>query len=267
MQEKAYRALITGASRGIGREISKLIAPKCETLFLVARQRTELEMLSKTLDCKHVVVLDGDLTDEKFLVQLHESISTQGGINLLINNAGVSEFIGFEQQSSKSIEQLIALNIGSVVRLTHELLPTLHKERAKNRRCQIINIGSSFAYIGYPGFAVYCATKYAIRGFTQALDRELFDTGIEVRLFSPRATRTAINSETLRSLNRDLGVQEDHPKDVARDFLEFCSDRQTSQCVGFPEKLFALVNQVLPGVVSNAIRKQLPRIRQALKTA
>ncbi|MBU3724997.1 MAG: SDR family oxidoreductase [Burkholderiaceae bacterium] len=267
MPQKPYRALITGASRGIGREITIALAPHCETLFLLARHRKDLEAIRDTLPCKQVVILDGDLTDNAFLHQVSASVEKHGGINLLVNNAGTSEFIEFDQQSSHSIDQLINLNINSVVRLSQILLPNLRKEAAKGQRCQMINIGSSFAYIGYPGFAVYCATKYAIRGFTQALDRELYGTGIAVRLFSPRATQTELNSEAVRSLNHDLGVQEDHPRDVAREFLRFCGERRVAQCVGFPEKFFAAINQVLPGIVSGAIRKQLPRIRQAFKNA
>ena len=260
-----YRALVTGASRGIGREIAIALAPKCEKLFLVARSQQELESLRGQLSCPDVVVLSGDLMDQAFVHHLKKEVTAQSGINLLVNNAGASEFVEFGQQSESSIDRLIALNVTSLVRLTQAMLPSLRALAGTAARAQIINIGSSFSYIGYPGFAVYCATKYAVRGFTQALGRELDGSGVVVRLFSPRATKTEINSESVRAMNRDLGVREDDPADVARQFMVFCAGHAPEYRVGFPEKLFAVINQILPGVVSGAIAKQLPRIRQAFQ--
>lgn len=260
---KPYRALVTGASRGIGREIAIALAPQCETLFIVARSRSELESMRGLLACAKVVVIDGDLMDSGFIHQLGQQVAAQGGINLLVNNAGASEFVEFGAQSDGSIERLIGLNVTSLVRLTQTMLPSLRLLREGPVSSQIINLGSSFSYIGYPGFAVYCATKYAVRGFTQALGRELAGTGVSVRLFSPRATNTEINSDVVRAMNRDLGVREDDPSQVAQEFVRFCAGRAAEYRVGFPEKLFAVINQVLPGVVGGAIEKQLPRIRKA----
>jgi short-subunit dehydrogenase len=173
--------------------------------------------------------------------------------------------VEFGQQSKASIERLVGLNVTSMICLTQALLPSLNVFARGTVAAQIINIGSSFSYIGYPGFAVYCATKYAVRGFTQALDRELAGTGLAVRLFSPRATKTDINSDAVRAMNRDLGVNEDDPAQVAQQFLKFCASQAKEYRVGFPEKLFALLNQLVPSVVGNAIERQLPRIRKAFK--
>lgn len=260
-----YRALVTGASRGIGREIAIALAPKCQKLFIVARSRHELESLRGLLACQDVVILDGDLTDTQFIHRLTDQVVAQGGINLLVNNAGASEFAEFGHQSEASISRLVGLNVTSMISLTQALLPSLKVFASGSASAQIINIGSSFSYIGYPGFAVYCATKYAVRGFTQALDRELAGTGLVVRLFSPRATQTDINSDAVRAMNRDLGVHEDDPVQVARQFLSFCSGQAKEYRVGFPEKLFALINQLFPKIVGNAIAKQLPRIRKAFQ--
>ena len=264
---KPYRALVTGASRGIGREIAIALSAQCEKLFIVARSKAELESLRGLLACPDVVIMAGDLMDPGFIRQLARQVAAQGGINLLVNNAGASEFVEFGEQSSDSIERLIGLNVTSTVRLTQAMLPSLRLSPGGPVSSQIINIGSSFSYIGYPGFAVYCATKYAVRGFTQALGRELAGTGISVRLFSPRATNTEINSDAVRAMNRDLGVREDDPAKVAEEFVRFCAGRAAEYRVGFPEKLFAVINQVFPGVVGGAIEKQLPRIRKAFQNS
>lgn len=259
------RALITGASRGIGREMAIALSPYCEKLFLVARRRAELESLRPLLSCSQVIILDGDLTDTAFIDRIAADVRDHGGINLLVNNAGTSEFAEFQQQSRPSIHQLVGLNVTSVMLLTQALLPSLDRSDNGTVSSQIINVGSSFSYIGYPGFSVYSATKYALRGFTQALGRELSSAGIAVRLFSPRATKTDLNSEAVRQLNRDLGVQEDDPAQVAQEFVRFCAGNSPEYRVGFPEKLFAVINQIAPGVVSRAIQKQLPRIQSAFQ--
>ncbi|MEY3741072.1 MAG: hypothetical protein RLZZ192_1748, partial [Pseudomonadota bacterium] len=233
------------------------------TLFLVARRHDALESMRSLLACPNVIILSGDLLHDRFIDEIVRKVEGHGGINLLINNAGTGNFSEFAQQPVASIHQTIGLNLSALVVLTQRLLPQLPRSSNGNTVSQIVNIGSSFAYIGYPGFAVYCASKYAVRGFTQALSRELFGSGIAVRLFSPRATKTELNTSVVQQMNHDLGVQQDDPASVAQQFLKFLASRAPEIRVGFPEKLYAVINQIAPGVVGRAIVRQLPRIRQA----
>ncbi len=185
-----------------------------------------------------------------------------GGLNLLVNNAGVNDFHSYDSQSAAAIERMVIVNLLAPMLLTRALLPVMAKEPA----AQIVHVGSTFGYIGYPGYAAYCATKFGLRGFNEALDRELSGTPVRSRLFSPRATRTDINAPVVQELNRQLGTTEDDPAEVARQFVAFLERNDTEFRVGFPEKFFALLNQILPGAVSRGMRKQLPRIRQALSS-
>jgi short-subunit dehydrogenase len=186
--------------------------------------------------------------------------SVPGPLNLLINAAGINDFEEFESQSAGTIERLISVNLLVPIQLTQLLLPLLKKAP----RAQVINVGSIFGYLGYPGFAVYCATKFGLRGFSQALRRELSDTNISVRYFAPRATRTPLNSASVSAMNRELNTKEDMPESVAQMLLKFISRAGWERKVGFPERLFVFLNQLVPGVNDRAIRGQLKIIRKHL---
>lgn len=259
-QSHPYRALITGASRGIGQAIVNALADRCAHLFLVGRDAVALEEVQRSIPQTPVTFLVGDVRDQMFIDGLGAEVLKNGGINLLINNAGLGGFFSFEHQEDWVIRDMVEVNLLAPILLTRALLPVLKQ----SSYAQIINIGSAIGYIGYPGFVTYCATKFGIRGFTEALGRELADGSVRVRLFSPRSTNTQINPPALRQLNEQLGATEDSPQDVARQFVAFLGKTQTEYRVGFLEGLFTKINQIAPGIVSRALRGQLPKIRAAL---
>jgi short-subunit dehydrogenase len=126
----------------------------------------------------------------------------------------------------------------------------------------IVNVGSIFGYLGYPGHAAYSASKFALRGFSEALRRELADGPVRVLYFAPRATRTAMNGAGLVALNRELGVAMDDPAAVAQSLMRLLRRPARERLLGMPERLFARVNQLLPGLVDRALRRQLSTIRR-----
>lgn len=260
-KNQKYRVLLTGASRGIGAAIAQKLAPLSERIYAVSRKPQIEDSLRSSSENSKFIFRYGDVTDRHFLASLLTEVSAAGGINLLINNAGVSEFGDFSTQSQDSIQQMAQVNLIAPMLMSQTFLPVLTKEPS----AQIINIGSALGYIGYPGYTAYCATKFGLRGFTQALDRELGESNVRARLFSPRATKTDINPDAVRRMNQDLGVQEDDVHDVAQQLIEFLAKDADEFQVGFPESLFRRINQIAPSVVKKNIAKQLPRIRAAFK--
>ncbi|NHZ38300.1 SDR family oxidoreductase [Massilia rubra] len=255
-----YRAVLTGASGGIGGAIARQLAPHAQWLILVGRQAAPLEALRHALQPAQVHIVCGDLGEAATLAEIAALAQRLGGLNLLINNAGVSDFHAFATQSGDVIRHMLDTNLLAPMLLTRQLLPLL----LAAPRAQIVNIGSVFGLIGYPGFAAYCAGKSGLRGFSQALRRELADTSVEVRHFAPRATRTAINSTAVNAMNRELATAEDSPQHVAAAFLAFLQGRGWERTLGAKERFFILLNKLLPALPDGAIRAQLPLIRKHL---
>lgn len=248
---KRYRALLTGASGGIGREIARALAPHCDDLVLVGRDAGRLaESAAAAGPVARTLAADLATPEGLDAVKLP-------GINLLINNAGAGEFVWLEGQSDAALARIVETNVLAPMQLTRRLLPEL-KRRPE---AWIVNVGSIMGYLGYPGHAAYCASKFALRGFTEALRRELADGPVRVLYFAPRATRTALNSDALTALNDELGVAMDAPAQVADELVRLLRKPARERLLGMPEKLFARINQLLPALVDNGLRKQLAVIR------
>jgi short-subunit dehydrogenase len=259
MTAASYSAILTGGGGGIGTAIAQAIAPQCAVLLLVGRDAARLAATAKAverpgLDCR---VVPADLTTAEGRDAVVQAASGFD-INLLINNAGASEFAWFADQSEASIERILDVNVLAPMLLTQRLLPQLQRRRSAT----IVNVGSIFGYLGYPGCASYSASKFALRGFTEALRRELADGPVRVLYFAPRATRTALNDDALTALNAELGTAMDAPSKVAGELVALLRRPVRERLLGMPEKLFARVNQVLPGLVDNGLRKQLDTIRK-----
>ena len=206
--------LLTGATGGIGGAIAKLLSQQGSTLLLVGRDANKLNQLKAELSEKHIIV-KADIATESgraCIVEACEKLSQ--GLDMLINNAGIGQFDLFGQMTEEKIGQIININLTSTLLLTHGLLPILQKQN----KAQIINIGSTFGSLGYPGFSVYSASKFGIRGFSEALRRELKDSDITVQYFAPRATKTAINNAHVDAMNKELGLSLIHISEPTRPY-------------------------------------------------
>lgn len=250
--------LITGASGGIGEMICRHLADAGARLIAVSHERQKLERLIGSLEGNHTC-LAADLTTIVGVQSVVEEVVRQGGIDILINNAGVARFGFLDQQSDNDIGLQISVNLVAPMLLTRALLPVL----SQSSDPAIVNMGSTFGSIGYSGFSAYCASKFGLRGFTEALRRELADTSIRLFYLAPRATRTPINNDQVVALNRALGNKMDEPEVVARHLMDLLRrGKKTTRYIGWPEKLFLFINSILPKFVDSAMRRQLPVIRR-----
>jgi short-subunit dehydrogenase len=266
MSAPRYRAVLTGAAGGIGRAIALRLAPLCETLLLVGRDGASLSALQQEIEAAgsraRTVVADLADTAGREAV-LRAASETGGGIDLLINNAGTGEFAWLADQDEAALERIVRVNVLAPIALTRLLLPLLLAQR----EARIVNVGSIFGYLGYPGYAAYSASKFALRGFSEALRRELADGPVRVSYFAPRATRTAMNPAAVSELNAALGVAMDEPAAVAAALVESLRRPAGERLLGMPERLFARLNQIFPGLVDRALRRQLPVIRRHARGA
>lgn len=264
MQPDQMTVVLTGACGGIGQAIARRLAENGASLYLCGRDPERLDCLQQELDQAagpgqffetQVVDLTDDAEMDAWLATI-ESGPRQ--TNVLVNNAGVCKFDMFENLADRDIELMMNLNSVVPIKLTRKLLPKLKSQP----EARVVNIASTFGAIGFPGYSVYSASKYAIRGFSQALSRELADTGVRVGCLLPRATKTAINTDRVVEMNRKLNVTMDSPEVVAAALLEILRGHGGELAIGWPEKLLVRLNSLFPVLIGNAISKKLPLIKQ-----
>jgi short-subunit dehydrogenase len=256
-----YRAVLTGASGGIGRAMALRLAPLCESLLLVGRDVAMLGALTRNIQAAggRACAVPADLTTVAGRdAVLNAAAEARIGIDLLINNAGAGDFAWLSDQDDAALERIVRVNVLAPMQLTRRLLPLMLAQPA----ARIVNVGSIFGYLGYPGHAAYSASKFALRGFSEALRRELADGPVRVTYFAPRATRTAMNGAALFALNTELGVAMDPPDTVAEALVALLEKPARERPLGMPERLFARLNQIVPGLVDRVLRRQLPVIRR-----
>ncbi|MDO6705066.1 SDR family oxidoreductase [Photobacterium sp. 1_MG-2023] len=266
MDIKDKSLILTGACGGIGSEIARVLADAGAHLILVGRNISKLRALQLSLSepSTHQALV-ADLNTQQGLDTIHHSCSQWQAdgraIHGLINIAGSNRFSSLLERKSDSIRDEIHLNLTVPILLSQQALHWMARPGL------IVNIGSTFSAIGYPGYTTYCASKAGLHRFSEALDRELDGTGIRVLYLAPRATDTTLNSAIVTELNHHLGNQIDDPRWVANQLLLSLRNETPVRWLGWPEKLWVRVNQILPAAVAGAIRKQSATIRQFLNKA
>ncbi|TFG81946.1 MAG: SDR family oxidoreductase [Chromatiales bacterium] len=256
------RVLLTGAAGGIGSAIAAELLAHGAAVLMVDMNDTALrhlvsDQLPSFVD--RVEVYTANLTKAEDRTRLAEFARTwRGGVNVLINNAGVSHFRLLHEQPAEEVDLALAVNLQAPIHLCRLLLPHLGRQTDAH----ILNTGSVFGGFGYAAYSVYSATKFAIRGFSEALRRELADTTVKVHYLAPRATRTGINSAAVERMNEELKVAMDTPAIVAAAARRMLEQETAEAVVGWPEKFFVRLNALLPRLVDGALRKQLPVIRR-----
>ena len=250
------RILITGASGGIGMALAESLAQRGAHLLISGRQQYALASLVDRFPT-HITAVSADLTNASDRSRL-VSAAQEAGCNMLINAAGSNQQGFFDTANDSDIEQLVAINLTATLQLTRALLPQL----MACSQATIITIGSTLGRLGYPGQVTYCATKFALRGFSQALRRELADTRVRVMYIAPRATRTAMNSPQTEALNAALGNTVDSPDAVALAIINAVEQQREELQIGLPERFFTRLNMLWPGAVDRALLRQLPIIRR-----
>ncbi len=251
------RALLTGASGGIGQALVEQLCSGGAHLLLAGRQLATLDALAERFPGQ-ISRIQADLGQREGRDAVLAAARQFDGLNSLINAAGINQFSLLEDQDEEAIARLIDINVTATLQLTQRLLPLLRQAPT----ALLANIGSTFGSIGYPGFAAYCASKFAVRGFSEALRRELADSHIKVLYIAPRATRTAMNTAPVVAMNAQLNVAMDDSATVARQIVEAIRRERAETYLGWPEKLFVRLNGLLPRIVDQALRKQLPIIQR-----
>ncbi len=261
MQLNQCRILLTGASGGLGCALAQALAASGAALLLAGRNAGQLAEIKLPANANYQL-LQSDLSTPEGLENT-AVVAEKFGINVLINNAGISNFGLFSEQKWQDIEPILTTNLAAPMRLTQALLPWLSEQP----EAAIINVGSSFGSIPFAGFTAYSTAKAGLRAFSQALRRELADSSIHVIHVSPRAIDTPINSSAVRALNTALGSTMDTPESVAQQIVDLLKNNIAERHIGFPERLFAWLNGAAPSLVDRGLRGKLAQIKQHASNA
>lgn len=249
------RALVTGASTGIGAAIAEELARRGTDLVLVARSKDKLTALAERLGEEHgidVEVLPADLTRPAQLSLVEARLQDEEQpVDLLVNNAGVGHSGAFLDSSPDTIDTEIGLNATALTRLTYAVLPRL----VEAGRGGVLNVSSVGSFQPVPRLAVYAATKAYVSSFTEAIHEELRGSGVHVTALCPGFTRSdfieAAGAQEEASHIPGFLWQEVQPVAVAG--VEGVSKGRGKVVSGSLNQLATIVSSVTPSAVSRRV--------------
>lgn len=249
------RTILTGASSGIGWELAQRLAEKRARLLLASRNRERLQILENTIRDKggeaHAVVTDVSKPEDR--VRLIEAAKTQfAGIDLLINNAGVGAMGFFAEASIDRLRRIFEVNFFGAVEVTRLALPFL----AKGRQPMVVNVGSILGRRGIPGCTEYCASKFALSGWSEGLRAELAQQGVHVLLANPGSTHTSFRDNLIEDQLRfgwqNGGMSADR---CARIIVRAIERRRNEVVMTAQGKMLILLNRLMPRLVDGMTRR------------
>ena len=242
-------ALVTGASSGIGAALARRLAAEPDArLVLVARRRERLDALAAELG--GATVIAADLVSDGTPALIAERVEAEHGrLDLLINNAGVRGRGNFAEGGSAELRRTMAINFEAPVRLTEALLPLLRRSAPSG----IVNVGSVAGRVSRPRAGSYSASKFALAGWTEALQMEEARHGVHVTLVQPGyvATEGFSQRELLaRPWTRWMVSSDDK---VAGAILDAWRRRRPEAYMPRPYALVPVARVLLPGLYRRAV--------------
>jgi len=256
MNPSDARIALTGATGGIGRETAAAFIGAGASVLLIGRSAAQLSSLSRSIQATATGSagrIAWQVADLGRPAQLDElvGVATEWRCNVLVHAAGVPCFGALESVDAETMRRVLDINLLAPMRLTQALLPHLRAQA----RAQVICLGSALGRIGLPGFSIYSASKFGLRGFAEALRRELRGTGIRVQYVGPRSTRTGFNDAAVQAYNAATGTAMDSPSRVAETLLRSLQDEAAERFIGFPERLAVRINGAVPTLLDGSFDK------------
>jgi short-subunit dehydrogenase len=262
-------AVITGAGNGIGRAIAQSLARRGCHLALADISEPALAETARLLDGTKIRVSRHrlDVANRAAVAALPQSaLSEHGRVDLLFNNAGVALSGTFDQISEADFDWLFDINFGAMVRLTRAFLP--HLKASDDAR--IVNISSLFGLISPPGQTAYSASKFAVRGFSNALRFELAGTNVGVTVVHPGGVATKIaenarrhagttNAEVEQQLERARRVLTMSPSKAGEIIVRAVERRAPRVVIGGRAKMMALLERIAPVSYWKILGSLVPR--------
>jgi short-subunit dehydrogenase len=255
------RILITGASSGIGRCLAEQAAQRGSRVILAARSGDKLQDLTVKLTAKGfaAVPVVADVTssaDRQHLIKIAQD--QLGGLDVLINNAGVASFGHFADSTEEVLRQVMEVNFFAPAELIRLAIPLLRQ----GEQPAIVNISSMCGRRGLPAWVEYSASKFALCGLTEALRGEMTRFDIDVLLVLPGLTNTGLEQHLLRNEGRmkidySRGMP---PEDVARSILGALQANRTETVLGSEARWILWINRFFPGLVNRLLVRKVGQL-------
>ncbi len=262
MSLEGKTALVTGAGSGIGRALAIEASRRGMKLALVGRRKENLhetrDSIEPSADC---LIIPSDVTaaDGRWVIR-NRIAEAWGHLHVLVNNAGIVSAGPVAGLGDDELDHLIATNLVAPIALARDMLMLLRA----GAPARIVNIGSVLGDIGFPLFAAYSASKFGLRGFSNALRRELHSLGIGVTYAAPRGARTDATI-AIAPYVESLEMPLDSAETIARDVWNAVADERNSVYPRGFERLFVLAERLCPSIITLAVRSQLQKSRLQTK--
>ncbi len=258
---RGLRLLITGASGGIGRCLAEQASRAGARVALAARSAGPLDALVAELarDGRNALAVPADVTVPAERQRLLETVVERfGGLDVLVNNAGVGSWGHFSGGTEAILRQVMEVNFFAAAELIRLAIPAL----TDGRQPAVVNVASMCGRRGMPAWSEYSASKFALCGLTEALRGELARFDIDVLLVVPGLTRSDLVRHLLRSEGRypipyDRGMP---PGDVAAAALDALRRNRTETVVGRDARWMIRVNRFLPRLVDRLLARRISRL-------
>jgi short-subunit dehydrogenase len=257
------RILITGASQGIGRALAEVAARRGAGVLAAARSEQMLQELVDSVRKQGGIIepVHADVTCAEHRQRMVDAARRHfGGLDVLVNNAGIGATGHFIEASPERLRQIMEVNFFGMTETTRALLPLLRE----GRNPAIVNISSIAGKRGIPARSEYSASKFAVQGFSEALRAELDKDGIDVLIVSPGLTQTNFSRNMLEQKAR---LQMDHMRgmtseQVAEAALRAIEKGKSDTTLTFQGKLMVLVARFLPGLADRIAARRVRALFQ-----
>jgi len=244
-------SLITGASAGIGKETAYVYAENNYNLILIARRKENLEAIKKDIEEKHkvkVYIFDIDLSKSESAEQVYNKVKEINlNVDVLINNAGFGINGEFIKINMLHEEDMLMLNMITLTKLTK----LYAKDMVDKKEGHIINIASTAAFQGIPGFATYAATKAYVLHFSEAIAQELKKHNVKVSVINPGATQSEFAK--ISNANDKVFAKAPTSKDLAEFIFHSMKKGKINAIYGLKNKLMVFSARFSPRIIVTRI--------------
>ncbi|MEX0676589.1 MAG: SDR family NAD(P)-dependent oxidoreductase [Pirellulales bacterium] len=250
---RGSRGILTGASSGIGRALAVELVRAGARLVVVARRREHLEKLAGEMAQApgRLEIVAGDVTSgEVRSAAIERAQAAFGGLDLLVNNAGIGAMGRFDEAAPERLRQVMEVNFFAAAEMTRLAVPLLKV----GNRPMVVNVSSVLGHRGVPGCAEYCASKFAVQGLSESLRAEFARLSIDLLVVSPARTQTEFFEKAIDDEGRPWPMLRGMSSEaVARRIVRAIRKGKHEIVISAGGKMLVWASRLFPGVVDRVL--------------